>query len=283
MDQQFAAAPVEVLERDRGDLAGAQPEPRQQQHDRVIAPADQPAPVTTGQQPLHDRRLQPARQRAIPKISDPGHRPLQRQLDQSRDMQISQQRAQPPHQLPRPRHTELRALRREEQAHVRGTQPLKPEPVRPDPPRQEQPRGRLVATEHRVRRQPTLIEQIPAIAHQQPLERIVHNGRHGGRHDPEPPQVPERQRCAPYRGPRRPARSTPRSHEPLHLLHRELIRSQTLALEPPTQQIQLPQPMRHRAARIPPSRQPRRVPRCIRRQRPRRHRNPNPRSHRCLP
>ena len=43
--------PVEVVEGDRGDLAGPQPEPRQQQQDREIAATDQRAPVTAGQQP----------------------------------------------------------------------------------------------------------------------------------------------------------------------------------------------------------------------------------------
>ena len=68
--EQQPAAPVDVIEPDRGDLAGAQPQPRQQQQDRVVAPADQPAPIATGQQPLDRRRLQPARQRAIPQIRD---------------------------------------------------------------------------------------------------------------------------------------------------------------------------------------------------------------------
>jgi hypothetical protein len=96
MDQQLAAAPVDVLERDRGDLAGAQPEPRQQQQDRVIAPTDRPPPVTARQKLLDNHRLKPARQRPVAQISDPRHRPLKRQLDQPSDMQIAQHNNQGP-------------------------------------------------------------------------------------------------------------------------------------------------------------------------------------------
>ena len=46
-----AAAPVDVVQAEAGDLAGAQPQPGQQQHDRVVPPPGRGAPVTAGQQP----------------------------------------------------------------------------------------------------------------------------------------------------------------------------------------------------------------------------------------
>ena len=65
-------------------------------------------------------------------------------------MQIAQQRPQRAHQIPRARHAALRALARQEQAHIRRGQPLQPQPVRAVPAGQEQPRRRHIRVEHRV-------------------------------------------------------------------------------------------------------------------------------------
>jgi hypothetical protein len=50
-DLEFAAAPVDVLELDRGDLAGAQSKPCEQQQHGVITTADRSPAITAGQQP----------------------------------------------------------------------------------------------------------------------------------------------------------------------------------------------------------------------------------------
>ena len=47
--QQQPAPPVDVIEPQPSDLAGTQPQPRQQQQDRVVTPADQRAPIAAGQ------------------------------------------------------------------------------------------------------------------------------------------------------------------------------------------------------------------------------------------
>jgi hypothetical protein len=51
VDQDLAGAPVNVINRQRSDLAAPQPKPAHQQHDREIPPADRCLPIATRQQP----------------------------------------------------------------------------------------------------------------------------------------------------------------------------------------------------------------------------------------
>jgi hypothetical protein len=69
--------------------AGAQPQPRQQQQDRVIAPADQPAPIATAQQLLDRDRIETPRERAISQIGDRRDRPHKRRVDQAGQVQVA--------------------------------------------------------------------------------------------------------------------------------------------------------------------------------------------------
>jgi hypothetical protein len=56
-DQDLPTPPIQILELDRSDLRRAQPEPHEQQHDRVVTPADRPPPIATRQQPRDHLRL----------------------------------------------------------------------------------------------------------------------------------------------------------------------------------------------------------------------------------
>jgi hypothetical protein len=136
-----------------------------------------PLPIATPRQPLQCRGLQPARQAAIPEIRYPGHRPLKRRPDQAFHVQVAQQAPQRGDHTPGAFDPALRALGRQEQAHVRRGQPLKPKTVRLLPARQEQARRRLINVEYRVLAQPALTEQIATELRQQELDRIVHDDR----------------------------------------------------------------------------------------------------------
>ncbi len=63
VNNKLPAPPVDILELDGGDLPGAQPQPRQQQQDRKVAPANQPAPIAAGQKPSDRGGIQAAGQR----------------------------------------------------------------------------------------------------------------------------------------------------------------------------------------------------------------------------
>ena len=143
----------------RGDLARAQPQARQQQQDREVASADQPAPVTTGHQPLDRRRLQAPRQRAIPQIRDRGQRPHQRRLDPPCQMQIAQERAQRGHQIPRCPTRCASGTRASGTCSHRLRRAGPAQPARAVPAGEEQPRRRHVRVKHRVRDRPRSISR----------------------------------------------------------------------------------------------------------------------------
>ena len=98
-NEQLAGAPVEILELHRRDLSCTQPEPGQQQQDRIVAAADERAAIAARQQLEDRRRLQSTWQREPTAIGNRGHCPSQRKLDLARHMQIAQQRPQPGHEL----------------------------------------------------------------------------------------------------------------------------------------------------------------------------------------
>jgi len=65
-DRDLAVAPVDVLQPKTRDFAGAQPQPRQQHHDRVVTPTGRSAPITAGEQPAQLTRFQTLRQARQP-------------------------------------------------------------------------------------------------------------------------------------------------------------------------------------------------------------------------
>jgi hypothetical protein len=52
-DDQLPSTPIDVLQPQRGDLAGARPQPGEHGQDREVAPADRSAPIAAGQHPAH--------------------------------------------------------------------------------------------------------------------------------------------------------------------------------------------------------------------------------------
>ena len=130
------------------------------------------SPVAARQQLADRGRVEPARERPSRRTADRRDRPLQRRRDQPRDVQVAQQRPQRTHQIPRPGHAALRALPRQERAHIRRRQPLQRQLPRPHLPRQEQPRDPEIRID-RPRRQPPLPAQIALILLQQPLDRTL--------------------------------------------------------------------------------------------------------------
>ena len=162
------APPAVILESDRGDLAGAQPEPDQHQQDRYIPPSDRPPPIA----------IWPAggpRPAARPRAAAAGPADLRRRAPPTRAaylinpyMQIPQQRPQPGHQLPG-----ARLLRRGQPSPRTRSRP-QPSTIQADPaaaaPRTA--RDPLVASDRR-RRQPALLHQVVAIAREQPRPRSL--------------------------------------------------------------------------------------------------------------
>jgi hypothetical protein len=57
-DHEFARAPVDVLQSQRGDLADAQPQPREQHQDREVAAADRRLAVAAVEQPRGGVRIE---------------------------------------------------------------------------------------------------------------------------------------------------------------------------------------------------------------------------------
>jgi hypothetical protein len=278
-NQQLASPPIHILKLDRADLPSAQPQPDQQQQDRVITPADHPPPVTARQQPGDHRRLQAPRQRAVPQIRDRGQRPHQRRLDQPRHIQIPKQRPQALDQLPRAGNVAPRALACEKPAHVRGRQPVKLKPDRPL--LEEHPREALVTNDRRAR-QAALDQQILAIALKQHLHRPVRDRRHRRRHRPDLAQILKRQRHAPRRDPRpQPSPTTHRQEQPSTLLI-QITGAQSLTPKPATQNREQTQPLTNRPPRETPPQQPVLKPSRPRRQRPADQARTNPSTHRCL-
>ncbi len=141
---------------------------------------------------------------------------------------------------------------------------------------------RLVAR-NRSLLHPPLGQHVTAVTVEHLLHRTVRHNRRRTRDNTNLPQVPNRQHHAPRRQPRRITSRTTRQQEPLHALRPQLASSQPLALKPTAQQLKLPQPMADRPLRIAPSRQPRPIPRRVRRQRPRSDRQPQPSTHHGLP
>jgi hypothetical protein len=128
-DQQFPAAPVDVSEPKRSDLAGAQPQPREQGDDHVIATPDPCTSIARGQQSSQRSRVQGLDRSDQSPARDRWDRAGQLMRDLAVDVQEPQEHPQPgDHAL---RRTDRRALRfaQHERAHRRRVEPLEVEPA----------------------------------------------------------------------------------------------------------------------------------------------------------
>jgi len=187
VNHDLARPPIDVVERQRGDLAATQPQSGQQHQDRVIAAPGRCRPITTVKQPRH----LPDRQRAreiLPPPRDRRHRLGERLGDQPVHVQEPQQRPQRvDHRLRRPDRAPAR-LPQHEHADVGSRQTRESVVERHRALGQEQPRGRLILR-GRARLHPPLPKQILPELPEQPInqrgERVV------GRQHAEPVQIAE--------------------------------------------------------------------------------------------
>ena len=94
-DDDLGGPPVEVLELERHDLAGAQPEPREQEHDGVVATAPRRRPVRGGERTLDVVGRQHHRHAGLLVRADPRDGPGEIPCDHTPEDQEAQERPQP--------------------------------------------------------------------------------------------------------------------------------------------------------------------------------------------
>ena len=94
---ELPGSPVDVVQAQRGDLAGTQPEPGHQGQHREVPPPGGGAAVAAGQQRGDLSGLQRLRQPGQPPAGNRRHRPGQRPGNLAGDVQIPQQRPQRGH------------------------------------------------------------------------------------------------------------------------------------------------------------------------------------------
>ena len=130
IDHHLAGTPVDVIERQAGDLAAAQPEPAHQHQDREIAPPDRSAPVAARQQPVATRRAQAAAA-ARPHATrpTPGTAPVNDRSISPSHVQEPQQRPQRGRDRPDRRPLPRVRLSQHERAHISRRHPIKLETV----------------------------------------------------------------------------------------------------------------------------------------------------------
>jgi len=229
VDLDLAAAPVEIVEGERGHLPGAQPQACQQQQDGEVPPAMACAPVAASQQARHLPGLGPAGQRSWPPRGNPWHRRGKRNGGESGDVQIPQQRAERGHRLVRRRRGGLAALGNHERRDVGGGELLQHGLGRVA--RQEAARDPQVGAD-RAGGQSPLGCQIPAVCRKPLPEQVSSAHRRRWRHHSKAPQVAQWQRHARRRHPGDPPLRTSRGHKPLGLLVVQLTQTRALCCKP---------------------------------------------------
>ena len=226
-------------ERDRRDLASPQPQPREQQQDREITPADRPPPIAAA----NSRFTPPAPARAAASdLADP-RPPGTAHTNGSVSAPVRyryRNNDRSPHVTPAPSTRCVSGTRPPRTSSHPRLQPLKPRTVGAHPARQEQPRRRLITSDRSSVSPRSSTRYRP----------IVRQIRSSG----PPPQPAPRSRHYPHsrRYPNGSAvlrtdshdeyPATRRTAKNAHTLGGQLARREPLALKPPAQQIQLPQP-----------------------------------------
>ena len=95
VDDDLPGVPIEIVEPQSRDFDGAQPQPCEQEQDRVVARAGLVLAVTRGQQPVDLRSRRELRGRRLALARDPGNRACQSGIGEASDREIAQQRPQP--------------------------------------------------------------------------------------------------------------------------------------------------------------------------------------------
>jgi hypothetical protein len=254
MDRQLPSTPVDVVERERGDLARAQPQTRQQHQDRVITPADRGRSVAASEDPRDVIAVQAARKRAQPPARDARDRRRQRDRNPPGDVQEHQQRPQPAHQRRRPRRpaAAIAALRHHKPRHITGTKLRQRRLDRIGQLAEEQPRDPRTQHDGPLD-QPTLTEQVLAVRGHDRLRRRLRRERLG--HEPQTTQVTQ-QRTQRTRPDQMRVALPPRTLEVLRGLIRQRGRLHALLVEPPAQVRHQPHLVLHRRRPVAALRQP---------------------------
>jgi hypothetical protein len=95
VDDDLPGAPIEIVEPQSRDLDGAQPQPCEQEQDRVVARAGRVLAVTRGEDPVDLRSRRELRDRRHAPARDPGNRTRESGIGEASDREIAQQRPQP--------------------------------------------------------------------------------------------------------------------------------------------------------------------------------------------
>ena len=164
----FAPAPVDVIEPERGHLPGPQPEAPQHGEDGEVTQSRHRAPVAAGEQRSHRLCAQTPRQWLVRPTGGSGHRLRHRAGRVALQEQEAQQRPQRRDQHPGRPGTPSLTLADHEGGHVPGPQAPQVQPIRPLALRQEQP-GRAQVALDTARRQPPFARQVAAVLLQQHL------------------------------------------------------------------------------------------------------------------
>ena len=118
----LARPPVDVIEAEAGDLAGAKPEPGQQEQDGPVTAALARPPVTAGHQALDLLDRRPAGQGGVPAAGHWRDRLGKRCGDDASHVEEAQERAQRGREVLRCRRATRRQLSGAEGHHISGGQ-----------------------------------------------------------------------------------------------------------------------------------------------------------------
>jgi hypothetical protein len=194
-DHQLATAPVHVVQLQARDLDRAQPEPRHQDHDREVAGSDRGGPVAAIQQRRDIRRGQRRRYAGVVPAGDRRHRRRQRQRRQALQIQSPQQRTQLRNTALRRAHAAAGAFGKQEPAHLDAGQARDIHRTGAKGLLLQEPAGGVLVTQHRRRRQVTIVDQPLVVG----LDQLIQRGARGwtaGHHDVFVNQVLEQQHQA---------------------------------------------------------------------------------------
>jgi hypothetical protein len=92
VDDDLPGTPIEIVEPQTRDLDRAQPQPCEQQQDRIVARAGRVLAVTRGQQPVDVRSPRKLRDRGLAPARDAGNGMHQPGIGEAADREIAQQR-----------------------------------------------------------------------------------------------------------------------------------------------------------------------------------------------
>ena len=180
----LAAAPVDVLQPQRGHLTGAEPQPGQQRQDRPVTLSDRGSGVAGAQQHRGLFGRQVLRQPGQFPVGGGGHRAHQRGVDHPAQVQEPQQRAQGCARALHRRGQGALATAEHERGHLAGGQRVQAEHIADDPGGQERADQVRLALDRHLGQAP-LAGQIRGVVGQHHPNRADHQRRRDRRRRPD--------------------------------------------------------------------------------------------------